>query len=134
MMAEATMKIRTMILTGSLTVAIFAVLAIAASATPLGAAASPGAVMQQDDTLIVQVQRHRRGGPGPGPGRRGGDRGRGDDGAAAALGIMGLFIGTVIATQAQRQQAVNYCASRFRSFDPQSMTYLGFDGRRHSCP
>jgi hypothetical protein len=28
----------------------------------------------------------------------------------------------------------SYCASRFRSFDPASGTYLGRDGRRHPCP
>jgi hypothetical protein len=28
----------------------------------------------------------------------------------------------------------SYCASRFRSYDPRSGTYLGFDGMRHSCP
>jgi hypothetical protein len=27
-----------------------------------------------------------------------------------------------------------YCAQRFRSYDPESGTYLGYDGRRHSCP
>jgi hypothetical protein len=27
-----------------------------------------------------------------------------------------------------------YCASRFRSYDPASGTYLGYDGFRHSCP
>jgi len=27
-----------------------------------------------------------------------------------------------------------YCASRFRSYDPASGTYLGYDGMRHSCP
>jgi len=27
-----------------------------------------------------------------------------------------------------------YCASRFRSYDPRSGTYLGFDGMRHPCP
>jgi hypothetical protein len=26
------------------------------------------------------------------------------------------------------------CSARFRSFDPSSGTYLGFDGARHSCP
>jgi hypothetical protein len=30
--------------------------------------------------------------------------------------------------------AVAYCMRRFRSFDPRSMTYLGYDGIRHSCP
>jgi hypothetical protein len=30
--------------------------------------------------------------------------------------------------------AVAYCMSRFRSYDPRSGTYLGYDGLRHSCP
>jgi BA14K-like protein len=32
------------------------------------------------------------------------------------------------------QGAATDCAARFRSFDPATGTYLGFDGRRHSCP
>jgi hypothetical protein len=27
-----------------------------------------------------------------------------------------------------------YCAQRFRSYDPSTGTYLGFDGQRHPCP
>jgi hypothetical protein len=27
-----------------------------------------------------------------------------------------------------------YCEQRFRSYDPRSGTYLGYDGRRHPCP
>jgi hypothetical protein len=30
--------------------------------------------------------------------------------------------------------SVAYCQQRFRSYDPGSGTYLGFDGMRHSCP
>ena len=30
--------------------------------------------------------------------------------------------------------AVAYCESRFRSYDPASGTYMGYDGRRHPCP
>jgi|SRR5579863_1901908 len=30
--------------------------------------------------------------------------------------------------------AVAYCMSRFRSYDPGSGTYLGYDGLRHPCP
>jgi hypothetical protein len=30
--------------------------------------------------------------------------------------------------------AVAYCESRFRSYDPASGTYLGYDGMRHPCP
>lgn len=29
---------------------------------------------------------------------------------------------------------VNYCSQRFRSYDPASGTYLGYDGLRHPCP
>jgi len=28
----------------------------------------------------------------------------------------------------------SYCAARFRSYDPASGTYLGYDGLRHPCP
>jgi len=27
-----------------------------------------------------------------------------------------------------------YCEAHFRSYDPASGTYLGYDGRRHTCP
>ena len=30
--------------------------------------------------------------------------------------------------------ASSYCAQRFRSYDPASGTYLGYDGQRHPCP
>ena len=30
--------------------------------------------------------------------------------------------------------AVEYCLSRFRSYDPRTGTYLGYDGYRHPCP
>jgi len=30
--------------------------------------------------------------------------------------------------------AAGYCAARFRSYDPASGTYLGYDGLRHPCP
>lgn len=30
--------------------------------------------------------------------------------------------------------AVAYCAQRYRSYDPYSGTYLGYDGYRHPCP
>lgn len=32
------------------------------------------------------------------------------------------------------QSADAECAARFRSFDPASGTFLGYDGRRHPCP
>jgi hypothetical protein len=30
--------------------------------------------------------------------------------------------------------ATAYCAQRFKSYDPSSGTYLGYDGVRHPCP
>lgn len=30
--------------------------------------------------------------------------------------------------------AIAYCMQRFRSYDPNSGTYLGYDGLRHPCP
>jgi hypothetical protein len=32
------------------------------------------------------------------------------------------------------QGAVADCAARFRSYDPASGTFLGYDGQRHPCP
>jgi hypothetical protein len=29
---------------------------------------------------------------------------------------------------------VAYCINRFKSYDPRSGTYLGYDGYRHACP
>ncbi|QFU14945.1 BA14K family protein [Microvirga thermotolerans] len=71
---------------------------------------------------------------------------RRDYGAAAAAGAIGLATGAIIGgALAQQQQAapvyaapgngaVAYCAQRFKSYDPASGTYLGYDGRRHPCP
>jgi hypothetical protein len=32
------------------------------------------------------------------------------------------------------EDSAAYCAQRYRSYDPASGTYLGFDGLRHPCP
>ena len=76
---------------------------------------------------------------GRGRGRGGGwDRGRGGGvGAAVGIGVGAAIIGGAIAASAaeqQRQQAVGYCMQRYRSYDPNSQTYLGRDGMRYSCP
>ena len=68
-------------------------------------------------------------------------RDRGNALAAGALGLAtGAFIGGAIA-QSQAQAApvygdntASYCAQRYRSYDPASGTYLGYDGLRHPCP
>jgi hypothetical protein len=72
---------------------------------------------------------------------RGGGRGWGGGGAGAAigLGIGAAIIGGAIAAQeAERAAAVDnavaYCMRRFRSYDPESGTYVGKDGLRRPCP
>ena len=77
-----------------------------------------------------------------GRGRGGwGGRGRGRGGVgvgtAVGIGVGAAIIGGAIAASAaeqQRQQAISYCMQRYRSYDPNSMTYLGRDGMRYSCP
>jgi hypothetical protein len=81
---------------------------------------------------------------------------RGYGGAAVGLGIAGALIGGAIigATQPYGYYgyppgyygpayvapasygggAVAYCVQRFRSYDPYSGTYVGYDGLRHPCP
>ncbi len=85
-------------------------------------------------------------------GRRGGRRG----GSGAALGIgiaTGALIGGAIAAQSApryydppryyygpppavvvEEDEIEYCMSRFRSYDPRSGTYMGYDGIRRPCP
>jgi hypothetical protein len=56
---------------------------------------------------------------------------------AAVLGGLaaGAIIGGAIAnSRAQANDAVAYCAQRYRSYDVASGTYLGYDGNRHPCP
>jgi len=83
---------------------------------------------------------------------------RGHGGAAVGLGIAGALIGGAIIGATQQPygyygygpgyygpvyvapapyvggDAVSYCAQRFRSYDPYSGTYVGYDGYRHPCP
>lgn len=81
-----------------------------------------------------------------------------DPGAAVVAGIFGLAAGAIIAGAlapplhpaapyrvAPRRVApyrvapsyatsdIAYCSRKYRSFDPVSFTYLGYDGRRHYC-
>jgi len=83
------------------------------------------------------AQRGRGGGWGRGRGG-GWGRGRGNGvGAAVGIGVGAAIIGGAIAASAaeqQRQEAINYCLQRYRSYDPNSMTYLGNDGLRRPCP
>ncbi|MFL4996329.1 MAG: BA14K family protein [Microvirga sp.] len=124
----------------------------------LAAAVRNGDVMTayvQDYYRGRAVRRAYRGGGGPryverrgyGPrgyygGRYYGNRGyyRRDYGSAAAAGAIGLATGAIIGGAIAQSQAAPayggnaYCAQRFKSYDPGSGTYLGYDGLRHPCP
>lgn len=102
------------------------------SAAAVGAGA-PNLLERPSASLLIQVQHRPRGGGHRGDRHHGGGGGDGA-GAAAAGAAIGIFLGAMMAVEAQRQQAVQYCMRRFRSYDPSSMTYVGRDGRRHRCP
>jgi hypothetical protein len=66
-------------------------------------------------------------------------------GGGAALGgfAAGAILGSALAAQRPYYYAPGpvyggdadaYCFSRFKSYDPASGTYLGYDGYRHPCP
>jgi len=42
--------------------------------------------------------------------------------------------GPAVAVAPDDGDSTAYCAQRFRSYDPGSGTYLGYDGLRHPCP
>ncbi|MFN3688785.1 BA14K family protein [Salinarimonas sp.] len=70
-----------------------------------------------------------------------------DPGAAIAAGIVGLAAGAVLgqvltapavpvaprARVAYGPAEIAYCARKYRSFDRATLTFLGYDGRRHLC-
>jgi len=74
-------------------------------------------------------------GHGYGRGYGGRDRGGYDVGGGVAALAAGAIIGGVVATQYQRGYGgpQSYCARTYRSYDPRSGTYLGYDGLRHPC-
>jgi hypothetical protein len=59
-----------------------------------------------------------------------------DFGEAAAATIFGLAAGAIaggIVAGAVDDDSYYRCQARYRSFDPDSWTYLGYDGDRHYC-
>lgn len=72
-------------------------------------------------------------------------------GAGIAAGVIGgVIIGNAIANSRRKDDdyyddeprrrvevdddEIEYCMRRFKSYDPDSGTYMGYDGVRHSCP
>ena len=46
----------------------------------------------------------------------------------------GYYDDGVVAAQPAGDDGVAYCMQRYKSYDPASGTYLGYDGQRHPCP
>ncbi len=105
--------------------------------------------------------RGRGPGPGPGPGwrrppppgphpgwgnpywRNNGWYYRDNSGAWIAAGIVGAALGAAAISAAQQnnqmsaqqqREAVAYCMQRYRSYDPRTGTFIGYDGQVYSCP
>jgi hypothetical protein len=63
-------------------------------------------------------------------------------GPGFALGVIGGALGAAPyyapppppAYYDEPDDAVAYCERRYRSYDPRTGTYLGYDGYRHPCP
>jgi hypothetical protein len=65
-----------------------------------------------------------------------GDRGRYDNGATFNSGLPLVTFGQQAPVDQMTVASggdASYCAQRYRSFDPASGTYLGYDGLRHPC-
>ncbi len=68
--------------------------------------------------------------------------GYGYDGFGLGLGLTAGLIGGALAATASEgayaadapARTVEYCQARFKSYNPATGTYLGYDGLRHSCP
>lgn len=135
------MKIRSFTLAAAALLAMSAApVANVASAMPVNKSfAADNAVA----TNIQAAQYHRRDRGHYNRGRRGGG------GAGVAAGVIGgMILGGMLAGPRYYDyapgpsygpgyyggDAVGYCMRRFKSYDPNSGTYLGYDGYRHPCP
>ena len=132
------------LVTGSLLAAAFGVALAVTSAAPASAQlARPQTTMQlgASNDLVTEVQwRGRRGGRHHHH-RHGGGAGIGLGLAAGALIGAGIaaqsapyYYGQPAAVYEAPDDEVGYCMQRFKSYDPRSGTYLGYDGLRHPCP
>jgi hypothetical protein len=97
----------------------------------LGTVAATGVVMTAGTSSAMAQRGRGRGGGGRGRGRGRGYYGGAAVGAGIAAGIVGAAI---IADQARRSNAEEYCMSRFRSYNPNTGTYITSRGEERPCP
>ena len=108
---------------------------VPAAAAPIG---HPLAITKSAAGITEQVRWRGGGGWGPGAFVGGLAAGALIGGALAApYGYYGpppVYYGPPPAAYAPPPDAVAYCMQRYRSYDPNSGTFLGYDGLRHPCP
>lgn len=125
----------------------FAIASFAVPASAQGSMPTIWSASKAENAKVEEVQHHRRHYRGH-HGYRG-HRGyyghrhyRGSRGAGVAVGagLLGLGIGAAIASQQQPRYYGGgnpdwhaYCASKYRSYDARTGTFLGYDGYRHPC-
>lgn len=130
-------------LTLLLSTALATALAAPASSHPLRAA--PGGLSAAaSEATAVQYRYRRWAGPRPGwharwgrPYWRNGWWYYNNNGAWVAAAATGLAVGAAAAAAnnaAAYNQAVAYCMQRYRSYNPATRTYTGYDGLQHPCP
>jgi hypothetical protein len=74
------------------------------------------------------------------PGGSGWHRGNNDAVGGFLGGILGGYLWRqfnqpdVVVVPQEPVRDVAWCMQRYRSYDPYTRTYLGFDGLRHGCP
>ncbi|PZO02606.1 MAG: BA14K family protein [Hyphomicrobiales bacterium] len=141
-----------------------ALMAAPASAAPIGSASGPALALASGGNALVETVQYRRYGYGPRYGYRGGyyRGGRGAAvGAGIAAGVIGgaLAAGALAGPRyvepapiyvapapvygapvraygygASDVDAVAYCSRRFRSYDPETGTYIATGGVVRACP
>lgn len=108
---------------------------VLATAAPVGAEGgwnTPESGLRAADPPVAAYSQYGRRAPyvGPGSGTGLGRSGYTGPGSGTGLGRRRYF-GPGSGTGMGRQTA--YCSRRYRSYDPASGTFLGYDGRRHVC-
>ena len=123
----------TPILCAALCATVATIAAAPASAGPGPGNAGSGEPDARVSHLIEQVQYRGRGYRG---GRSGGNFGRN-----AAIGIGAAIIGGIVLSEAARAEHRQShgsdwerCAQTYRSFEPSTGLYTGYDGVRRTCP
>lgn len=121
----------------AIAVAAYALVPGAVLAAPLP---SGGAIGGPISSHVEQAQ-YRRYGDGGYYNRGYGGRGyygrRRGNGVGIGLGIAGaVIVGSILAEEARRSggSGSSRCARTYRSYDPDSGTYTGYDGETHRCP